>query len=79
MEIPSLTNTETNLRHCLLLKADDLYFTLAAPLGEELRNRFLGIEVEGLADENLSEEAIAAIDLDRFSRPCRTSRLAARI
>lgn len=75
MEIPSLTNTETNLRHCLLLKADDLYFTLAAPLGEELRNRFLGIEVEGLADENLSEEAIAAIDLDRFDIAERVRRL----
>ncbi|NCP19191.1 MAG: hypothetical protein GW855_08550 [Erythrobacter sp.] len=75
MEISSLTNTETNLRHCLLLKADDLYFMLAAPLGEELRNSFLGIEVEGLADENLSEEAIAAIDLDRFDIAERVRRL----
>lgn len=67
MKIPSLENVETNLRHCLLLKADDLYFTLAAPDGETLRNNFLGISVEGLADENLSEEDIASIDLDRFA------------
>lgn len=66
MNIPSLNDAETNLRHCLLLKADDLYFTLAAPHGEALRNAFLGISVEGLADENLSDEDIASIDLERF-------------
>lgn len=79
MEIPSLTDTETNLRHCLLLKADDLYFTLTAPLREELRNGFLGVEVEGLADENLSEEAIAAIDLGRFDIAERVRRLHAMV
>lgn len=67
MEVPSLDRVETNLRHCLLLKADDLYFTLAEPHGEALRNDFLGIRVEGLADENLSEDEIASIDLDRFA------------
>lgn len=67
MEVPSLESVETNLRHCLLLKADDLYFTLAGPNGETLRDDFLGISVEGLADENLSEEDIASIDLDRFA------------
>lgn len=67
MEIPSLENVETNLRHCLLLKADDLYFTLAEPHGEAVRNDFLGIRVEGLADENLSKSDIASIDLDRFA------------
>lgn len=67
MEIPSLADVETNLRHCLLLKADDLYFALAEPHGERLRNEFLGIEVEGLADENLSENDIASINLGRFA------------
>lgn len=67
MNIPSLDTVETNLRHCLLLKADDLYFTLSEPHGKNLRNDFLGMSVEGLADENLSENEIASIDLDRFS------------
>lgn len=66
MEVPSLADTEFNLRQCLLLKADDLFFTLGNPLGAEMRDRFLGISVEGLADENLSDDEIAAIDLDRF-------------
>ena len=67
MDIPSLKDAETNLRHCLLLKADDLYFTLAQPDGETLRNGFLGITMQGLADENLSETEIASIHLDRFA------------
>lgn len=67
MNIPSFETVETNLRHCLLLKADDLYFTLAEPVGAALRNDFLGVPVQGLADENLSEEDIATIDLDRFA------------
>ena len=67
MEIPSLSEIEINLRHCLLLKADDLYFTLADPAGSRVRNEFLGIEVEGLADQNLSEAEIASIDLARFA------------
>lgn len=67
MNIPFLETVETNLRHCLLLKADDLYFTLAEPVGKALRNDFLGIPVDGLADENLSEEDIASIDLGRFA------------
>lgn len=67
MDIPSLEDAEINLRHCLLLKADDLYFTLEEPHGETLRNDFLGICVEGLADENLSDDDITSIDLDRFA------------
>lgn len=67
MHIPSLENAENNLRHCLILKADDLYFTLAKSHGETVRNDFLGISIEGLADENLSEADIASIELDRFS------------
>ncbi|MBX7540303.1 hypothetical protein [Qipengyuania sphaerica] len=67
MEIPSLDETDANLRDCLLLKADDLHFTLANPLGERLRNEFLGVTVEGLADENLSPEQVASIDLSRFA------------
>ena len=67
MNIPALPTVETNLRNCLLLKADDLYFTLAAPHGEALRNDFLGIEIEGLADENLSDDEISSIDLSRFA------------
>ncbi|MBS0479341.1 MAG: hypothetical protein JSR79_08585 [Proteobacteria bacterium] len=67
MNIPPLNAVETHLRHCLLLKADDLYFTLAEPLGEAVRNDFLGISVEGLADENLSDDEIASIDLGRFA------------
>ncbi|MFT5329981.1 MAG: hypothetical protein ACI9KA_001058 [Parasphingorhabdus sp.] len=67
MKIPSIKDVEANLRNCLLLKADDLYFTLAEPEGERLRNEFLGIEVIGLADENVSEQDIAAIDLERFA------------
>lgn len=55
------------MRHCLLLKADDLYFTLDDPLGANMRHEFLGLEVEGLADENLSDEEIASIDLNRFA------------
>ena len=67
MEIPSFSEIEINMRHCLLLKADDLYFTLADPAGSRVRNEFLGIEVKGLADENLSEAEIASIDLARFA------------
>ncbi|VWX57301.1 hypothetical protein [Sphingorhabdus sp. 109] len=67
MDIPTLDNVETNLRHCLLLKADDLYFTLAEPHGHAMRNDFLGLTVEGLAEENLSENDIASIDLGRFA------------
>lgn len=67
MKLPTLEKVETNLRHCLLLKADDLYFTLAEPFGEPLRSEFLGISVDGLADENLSPEEIASIDLGRFA------------
>ena len=67
MDIPSLEDAETNLRHCLLLKADDLYFTLAEPDGERLRSDFLGTPVERLADESLSEADIASIDLARFA------------
>ncbi|KZX94534.1 hypothetical protein A3718_07400 [Erythrobacter sp. HI0019] len=67
MELPTLEKTDTNLRNCLLLKADDLYFTLANPFGEQLRNEFLGVPVEGLADENLSLEQVASIDLSRFA------------
>lgn len=67
MHIPALEDVEMNLRHCLLLKADDLYFTLAEPEGEALRNGFLGVPVEGLADENLSEEEISLINLERFA------------
>lgn len=66
MDLPNLSRTEENLRHCLLLKADDLYFTLADPQGREMRDSFLGLSVEGLADENLSEEEISSIDLSRF-------------
>lgn len=66
MDLPTLRRTEENLRHCLLLKADDLYFTLADPQGTEMRDSFLGLSVEGLADENLSEEEIGSIDLTRF-------------
>lgn len=66
MQVPSLTDTDYNLRQCLLLKADDLFFTLSDPLGGEMRERFLGIPVEGLADENLSEDDIGSIDLNRF-------------
>lgn len=67
MDIPSLERTETNLRHCLLLKGDDLHFTLGEPDGEKSRSDFLGIPVEGLADENLSEADIASINLGRFA------------
>lgn len=67
MRIPPLKDAETNLRHCLLLKADDIYFTLAQPDGETLRNEFLGVPVVGLADENVSEADVASIDLDRFA------------
>lgn len=67
MDIPPLEQVEMNLRHCLLLKADDLYFTLGEGDGETLRNDFLGFPVEGLADENLSDDDIASIDLGRFA------------
>ncbi len=67
MEIPTLTDTETNLRNCLLLKSDDLFFTLAEPFGEVVRDSFLGLKVTGLADEELSDEEIASIDLRRFA------------
>lgn len=65
MQLPTIKAVETNIRHCLLLKADDLYFTLAAPDGVTMRNEFLGVIVSGLADE-LSDHEIAAIDLGRF-------------
>lgn len=67
MDLPALTDTDLNLRHCLLLKADDLFFTLAEPQGSQMRDNFLGFEVVGLADENVSEEEIHSIDLRRFS------------
>lgn len=75
MHLPTLQAVETNLRQCLLLKADDLYFTLARPYGALVRNEFLGIAVEGLADEHLSDEEIAAIDLERFDVARRVSEL----
>lgn len=75
MQLPTLQSLENNLRHCLLLKADDLYFTLAEPYGAAIRNEFLGIEVRGLAVENLSEEKVNAIELDRFDVARRVSTL----
>lgn len=66
MNLPSLAETDLNLRHCLLLKADDLFFTLAEPHNSQMRDTFLGLCVEGLADENLSEDEIRSIDLSRF-------------
>jgi len=66
MDLPALTDTYMNLRHCLLLKADDLFFTLAEPHNNQMRDSFLGLCVEGLADENLSEDEIHSIDLGRF-------------
>lgn len=67
MDLPTLTDTDLNLRHCLLLKADDLFFTLAQPQSSQMRDNFLGLEVEGLADENLSADEIRSINLGRFS------------
>ena len=67
MDLPDIKGMEDNLRVCLLLKADDLYFTMAEPHGAALRNDFLGIAVTGLADENLSDSEIASIDLNRFA------------
>lgn len=67
MEIPSLEALEANLRNCLLLKGDDLYFTMRDPEGATLRKSFLGVEVEGLAGENLSEDEVSSIDVQRFA------------
>lgn len=67
MKLPALTDVEDNLKNCLLLKADDLYFTLDEDQGSRLRNEFIGIAIEGLADENVSPEDFSRIDLDRFA------------
>lgn len=66
MDLPARIDTDLNLRRCLLLKADDLFFTLAEPHNSQMRDSFLGLCVEGLADENLSEDEIRSIDLGRF-------------
>lgn len=66
MHLPLIEEVYSNLRKCLLLKADDLYFTMAGPDKDTLRNSFLGVDVEGLADENLTEAEVASIDLRRF-------------
>lgn len=75
MHLPEFADFEMNLRHCLLLKADDLYFTLAEPLGEALRDNFLGFSVQGLADENVSDDEIASINLGRFAITQKVSQL----
>lgn len=67
MRVPCLADTEKNLRNCLLLKADDIYFTLGEHRGGPSRDGFLGIQVVGLAQENLSEAEIASIDLDQVA------------
>lgn len=66
MNIPDLNATVANMKNCLLLKADDLYFTIGGAEGERFRNEFMGIEIEGLADENVGDEDRARIDLTRF-------------
>lgn len=66
MKLPKLVAVQANLKDCLLLKADDLFFTLGAPDGFRLRNEFIGIDINGLADEHVSPEDLERVDLSRF-------------